>query len=597
MRHLIFLVLFLLVFAGCRREEGPTITTTQTGTTPPPEIINATITTVVIGQDGTPIDDATITGLSSTGQPNPDGSLTISASSLSTDGTLVTVSSPGHWPERRLLMPAGNGQLLETFVLEPKVKAGEINSITGGAVVIAENFSVTLPASTIVTKEDGSAYTGPVDIYINHDAPEDRAEMRNSPGNALAQLENGDLASMESYGMMDIALETPAGEPLELDPSTPAEVRMPLLPTTTPDAPNEVGFWFLNAEGYWQDAGTATLGPNCYIVFINVSGGYNCDVPHPLARLCARLVDEAGFPLTHSPFSIDILSGLSCWNATIDCNGEFCAWVAADTDLQLVVTDECSGNNTILPVAPIATGMTFAAGDLLLGFNLAAFTAEVTSCPNANADLNEIEVWVNGYGEENGVFVATQPSGFANVSVDDCEGDDVLIQAFTRDYRASSPLIRRSPDDIGPQNLLVCGDLETEEYFTLSIDGVEIPISQLAPIYWPDNGNFSWLVRAAGTLAGEEYSLLLNFSDPAIGEYAEGNAKAAIYRLTPSQAYGEGRVYVDPASTLSLTGVSLNTEGDLFEGSFTATMSLQNDATQTVEAVNLPVTGTFRFKL
>ncbi len=597
MRHLILLVIFFLVFTGCR-EEGPLITTTRTGSIPPPEIIIATITTVVIGQNGMPINNATITGLSSTGRPNPDGSLTIDASSLSTDGTLVTVSSPGHWPERRLLMPAEDGQLLETFVLEPRVKAGEIDLVTGGAIVIAENFSISLLENTIATKEDGSTYTGSVAVFINHDAPEDRSEMRNSPGNALAQLENGDLASMESYGMMDIALETPAGEPLELDPSTPAEVRMPLLPTTTPNAPDEVGFWFLNNAGYWQDAGTATLGPNCYIVYLSVGGGYNCDIAHPVARFCARLVDPSGLPLTHQPFSIDIAGGLSCWNATIDCNGELCAWVAANTNLELLITNECTGENNIVPISPIAPGMAFDGEDILIDFNLTSFVANVVDCAGTGLpDLSQTEIWVNGYGENDGVFIATRADGSSNVSINDCEGEDIVIQAFTRDYRASSPLTRRAADNNTPEALTVCGDLDSEEYFTLSIDGVEIPINQLAPIYWPGNGNFTWLVRAAGVLGGEEYSLLLNFSDPATGEYAEENAKAVIYRLSPGQVYGEGRVYVDPGNSITLTGISLSTEGSRFEGTFSASMNLQNDATQTVEAVNLPVTGTFRIKL
>ena len=421
--------------------------------------------------------------------------------------------------------------------------------------------------------------------------------MRNSPGNALARLANGDLASMESYGMIDIALESPAGEPLELDSSTPAEVRMPLLPSTTPDAPAEIGFWFLNAEGYWQNTGTGTLGTDFYTVFITAGGGYNCDVPHPLARLCARLVDGAGFPLTHTPFSIDIMGGLSCWNATIDSDGEFCAWIAADTELQLVLNDECTGDDTVLPVAPVAGGMTFDAGDITVDFNLASFLAEITACPGSGTDLSQVEIWVNGYGEENGVLIATRSDNSASVSVGDCDGEDIFIQAFTRDYRASSPLVRRTPDNRSGEGLLVCGDLDADESFTLTINDVDIPITQLAPIYWPDNGAFTWLVRAAGVYEGEEYSLLLNFSDPATGAFAAGTARAAIYRLTPGQAYGEGRVYVDPDNSVSLTGTELSTGGDVFEGTFSATMNLQNDVAQTVEAVNLPVAGTFRVKL
>ncbi|MEM9930663.1 MAG: hypothetical protein AAF840_12635 [Bacteroidota bacterium] len=597
MRPIFLLTLFMLVLTGCR-EEGLSSSTTITGTIPPPQVITAQITTVVVNQSGSPLSDATITGLQSPAQENPDGSLRIDAGSLSSEGTMVTVSSPGHWPERRLIMPAGDGQFVERFVLEEKVKAGDLNPADGGRISLAENFSVTLSPNSIVRTESGAPYDGPVDIYINHDAPEDPEEMLNSPGNALAQLADGSLANLESFGMMDIALEAPDGTPLELDPSTPAEVRMPLKNTTTPTAPDEVGFWQLDANGFWQPAGTAVKGDDCYIVFVVVSGGYNCDVPRPAAQLCGRLVDASGFPLSHTAFSINLAGGFSCWNALTDCNGEFCAWVAADSDLEVIVLDPCLGTEVSLPIAPITVSNRFEGGDLTVDLTVSAFLANVTDCAGSGLPaLAQTEIWANGYGGANGKYVSFQTDGGAFVSVADCAGDDVLIQAFTRDYRAASPVFRRSANDATPQTLVVCGELDADEYFALVIDGVPIPITELAPIYWPDNGDFNWLVRAAGVFEGEEYSLLLNFSDPVVGDYAADNAAAAIYRLTPGQAYGEGRVYVDPTQALILTGLSVSNDGDIFEGRLQGTMNLQNDAAQTVEAVNLPVVATFRIKL
>jgi hypothetical protein len=596
MRPIILFALLLLALTGCR-EEGEIITTTVTGTVPEPTIVRATVTTVVIDQGGSPINDATITGLGSGTRNNPDGSVTIDAGSLNSDGTLVTITAPGKWPERRILMPAGDGELVETFVLEDKVKAGEINPAVGGTINLGEGFSVTLTANTVVTDDNGNAYTGPVEIFINHDAPEDRAEMLNSPGNALAMLPDGSTASLESFGMMDIALEAPDGTPLVLDASTPAEVRMPLAPSSVPTAPDEVDFWVLDPDGFWLPAGTAQLGPNCYIVFVTSSGGYNCDVPRPAARLCARLVSPSGIPITHLPFSIDVTGGFSCWNATLDCDGEFCAWVAAETDLQLVLTDVCTGAVETVPIAPIPQGTQFDAGDVTVDFASTSFVATVAGCTGSGfPGLGQNEIWINGYGSAGG-FVSTRPDGTAFVSDVSCGSEEVLIQAFTRDYKAASRLVRRAGDDDSAQNLEVCGDLAGDETFTLLINGTELSVTELAPIYWPGNGNYNWLLRAGAELEGEEYSLLLNLSDPATGIYADDNAAIAIYRLTPGQAYGEGRVYVDPDATLELTGSAYDATIGTFEGTFTATMNLQNDAAQTVEAVNLPVSGAFRIRL
>ena len=593
MKHLTHLALLLLLTA-CYQDDV-SVTINDTGDPPPPTVIRTTFTMVVVDGRGNPIDDATIDGLDGAVDVTPTGELRINSANLSSEGTLVTVSSPGTWPERRLLVPAGDGQLLETFVLEEKVKAGSIDPTTGGRIDLAENFSVEIPANAVVTTADGAAYTGPVEVFINHDAPEDGAEMLNSPGNALAVMPDGSMANLESYGMMDIALETPAGAPLELSADNPAEVRMPLLATTTPDAPPTVPFWVLDPNGFWQDAGIATLGDNCYVVYVNVSGGYNCDIPRPAARVCGRLVDANGYPLTHTAYAFHIAEGWSCWNARTDCNGEFCALIAAEAALNIYVTDSCSGEALVVPVPALAANEFLELGDITLELPSVAFPIEVSGCTGDPFPAG-VEVWVNGYGGQEGRYIGYDAAGRGAVSIPDCNGADVFVQAFTPDYKAATRRIQRNTDEGLLEELVLCPGLSANENFTLTIDDQPIPVSELAAIYWPDNGNFNWLLRAGAVVNGEEYSFLLNFSEPQIGEYATEAARLAIYRLDPGEAYGEGLVYVDPTETLVLTGTSLSNDG-VFEATVTATMNLQDDVAQRVDAVNQVVTANFRIEL
>lgn len=593
---LIPLALLLLVFTGCR-EEGDLVTTT-TGSIPPPVVVTPTITSVVVAQDGTPVNNASITGLGSAATINPDGTVSIDAGQLDPNGSMITISSPGFWPENRVLMPGPNGgDLRETFVMEPKVKAGEIDPSTGGTIEIAENFSVTLPANTIATTADGTPYSGPVEVYVNHDAPEDANEMLNSAINAPGMMEDGSTVALESYGMMDIALETPDGDPLLLDESTKAEVRMPIAPDTEMRGPEQVPFWVLDPAGFWLPAGFATLAPGCYVVYIVSSGTCNIDIPHPTARLCGRFVDAGGFPLTHSPFTVGVVEGMLCGASRIDCQGEFCIDVVADLNLSLSVVDPCSGEVETILVDPIALNETRNLGDIVVDLDNPAFFANVVDCSGAALPGGGItEIWANGYGGNDGQYFAPDGDGQTVVSLATCD-DEVIVQAFTNDFRAASPVIRRPSLDNFPQDFVVCGDLSDDEFFTLTIGDVEVPITELAPIYWPENDTFNWQVRAAGMLNGEEYSLFFKFSEPTVGEYAGADAFAAVYRLMPGQDYGEGRVYVDPDQEIGLVGTTVSPEGDIFEGTFSARMNLQNDVAQTVEAVNVNVTATFRIKL
>jgi hypothetical protein len=594
----IYSCLFVLILLSACREEGVNVTTI-TGGVPDPAIVIPTANPVTQAQEGNTLSDATISGVSpSQVQVNPDGSLTFQAEDLDPNGTAITVTKPGFWPENRLLVPAGDGELRETFVMEPKVKAGDINPAAGGTIQLGENFSVKLEPGTIVTTEDGTPYTGEVAVFVNHDAPEDANEMLNSALNFPAMNADGTEAALESFGMMDIALEAADGTPLVLDGSTPAEVRMPIKSSTQAIGPDEVPFWVLDPSGFWLPNGVATLAPGCYVVFITTSGTCNVDIPHPVTRVCGRFVDPNGLPLTHSPFLVSLDGGMNCSAARVDCEGYFCVDVVAERALFFNVTDPCTEEIFVFALEPVERNTSRDIGEIVVDLSTPVFVATVRDCSGTSLpNIGSTEIWVGGNGGNNGEYFAPAGDGTAVVNVVDCSGDDLLVQAFTNDYKASSRVVRRAADEEMPTEFIVCGDLQEGEFFQMIIGGVDVPITELVPVYWPNNENFDWLVRAAGVLDGEEYSLFLQFSEPQEGAYADADASAAIYRLMPGQDYGEGRVYVDPQQKIGLQGASVSEDGMTFEGSFNVSMNLQNDAAQAVEQVGVPVQVSFLLKL
>ena len=604
MRHFTLLLAFLALalLASCNREEGIfPIDGPETGGPTPVFDVPRPLPTPVSPRNNpnNPNKDVTFPGFTDRDiRPNDDGSFTIPNGILSPNGTAVTISKPGHWPEHRRYVPAGDGELRENPVMEPKVKAGDINPTTGGTITLGEGFSVTLPANTIATTADGQPYTGEVSVFVNHDAPEDANEMLNSASNFLARTADGSEAVLESYGMMDIALEDTNGNPINLDGSTPAEVRIPIKAGTEAIGPDEVDFWVLDPDGFWLPAGVATKAPGCYVVYIVSSGTCNVDIPHPVTRICGRFVDPNGLPLTHSPFLVTLDGGMSCTAARVDCDGEFCVDVAADSPLFFNVTDPCTEETFIYAIEPVDANTLREIGDIVVDLSYPVFMSTVRACDGtALPDIAATEIWVGGNGGNDGEYWAPDENGSTVVNVVECGLDDFVVQAFTNDYRAASRLIRRTAEEDMPAEFIVCGDLSEGEYFNMTINGVNVPITELAPIYWPNNGNYDWQVRAAGTLEGEEYSLFLRFADPAEGAYAAADASAAIYRLKTGQDYGEGRVYVDPAQNIGLQGVDVDEELMTFEGAFTVLMNLQNEATQTVEATNLVVQVDFKLAL
>ena len=592
--------LLLFVLLNSCREDG-VVTTTVTGDVPPPAIVTGTINVITQDRGGNTLSDASISGVSASSSTiNPDGSVTISTASLDPNGTAVQVTKPGFWPENRVLKPSAGGELREVFVMEPKVKAGEINPNDGGTITLGDNFSVSIPAGAQVTTADGEAYDGPVEVYVNHDAPEDFEEMVNSASNFLARNADGSMSALESYGMMDIALEAPDGTPLELGADSPAEVKMPLKAATQAMAPDEVKFWVLDPDGFWLEDGVARLAPGCYVVYIRSSATCNVDVPHPVTEICGRFVDPNGLPLTHAPFLVSLDGGMSCSGARVDCDGYFCVDVAADVPLLFRVVDPCTEEITVFAVDPVDPQTSRDIGELVVDLTAPVFMATVRDCDGMSLpNIEATEIWAGGNGGNDGEYFAPSGEGSTVINVIDCSGDDLVLQAFTNDYRAASRVIRKDSEDDAPEEFIVCGDLGENEYFNLIVGGTEVAITELAPIYWPGSGEgrYDWLVRAAGELNGEIYSVFLQFAAPREGRFPDDAAAAAVYRLLPGQDYGEGRVYVNPNSDLGLQGASFDGEAGVFEGTFSTEMNLQNDATQTVEAANVEVTATFRLEL
>lgn len=588
-------LLFLLaVSLSACYTDNTDVTTRDTGSAPPPDVVYTTVADVRVANPDTPLDDATITGLTTEPGRTINGELTIDAGTLPPNGGMVTVATDGNWPENRFLLPAGDGQFIEPVVPEPKVRAGSIDPATGGRIDLAANFSVEIPAGAVVTTADGQPYDGPIEVFINHDAPEDGAEMLNSPGNAPARMPDGSLANLESLGMMDIALESPGGDPLELAAGSEAEVRMPLEAATADEAPATAPFWVLDTDGFWQDAGVATLGDNCYVVYVRVSGGYNVDIPHPGARFCGRLVDANGNPLTHTAYSFHLEDGWSCWNARTDCNGEFCALVAAETALEIYVTDSCSNEVFTIPVGPLTAETDFDAGDITIDIPSVAFPIAVSSCDGGTLPA-ETEVWVNGYGGRAGRYIGYNADGSGFVSIPDCGAGEVVIQSFTPDYRASTRIVTRGSGEV--EVLETCPDLGPNESFSLTIGDEDVPVSELGAIYWPENGDWDYVLRAAGILNGEEYSLLMNLSSTAPGTYAAPDVRLVVYRLAPGQGYGENLQYVDPLETISVTITDFNEATGTVSGTISASVNLQNEVAQTVDRVNIPLTATFSLEL
>ena len=96
-------LLALIVLSACR--EDSIVTDTVNGAIPTPTTVTQTAAPITIDRAPESLRNVTFSGISSAATINPDGSVTIPAGSLDPNGSPVTLTKPGFWPEHRLLTP------------------------------------------------------------------------------------------------------------------------------------------------------------------------------------------------------------------------------------------------------------------------------------------------------------------------------------------------------------------------------------------------------------------------------------------------------------------------------------------------------------
>lgn len=117
---------------------------------------------------------------------------------------------------------------------------------------------VSLPANSLVT-ENGSPASGNAEAIITLIDPSNNANLM--PGNYTTLInDDNDVASIESFGAVDIVFKDDEGNKLQLADGQTATIRIPIASGRDPfTAPSIIPlFYFDTTTGHWVEEGTAT---------------------------------------------------------------------------------------------------------------------------------------------------------------------------------------------------------------------------------------------------------------------------------------------------------------------------------------------------
>lgn len=418
-----------------------------------------------------PIEGVTISiGLDQV-QTDQNGVFSITDAKVNKRFAYVKAEKAGYIHGSRALVPS-NGVNKVSIMLLAETIAGSTASGTEETIAIANGASVSLKGDYI--KEDGTPYSGSLDVIVHHLDPADENMSIQMPGMLYAENEANQERMLRTLGMLAVELRGTAGEDLNLAENSSAEIKIPVDASLLSIAPSTIPLWYFDeAKGYWIEEGEATLVGSNYIGTVKHFSFWNCDIPAEAINLCVTVINEneTAFANTRATITSNTFGTRGGYTNEL---GEVCGLVPSGETLEINVYDfAICGSNVIY---------TAAIGPYNADDSITVVVQETSDIINETvfgtfADCNETPI-ANGYvvltyGDQ--IFYDTVTDGAFEINMLRCSASDSFsIEAIDTDNLQTTGTINYTFDvttETNLGNLLACNTVT--EFIQYTVDGTE----------------------------------------------------------------------------------------------------------------------------
>lgn len=288
----------------------------------------------VIDTNKNPIEGVTITIGNETATTDSNGVFVLSNTNINERFGYIKAEKTGYIHGSRSVVPSNGTNKVTIMLLEATV-AGTVNSGSPETVTMTNGSSVSFDGNFI--KEDGSTYSGSVDVIMHHLDPADEDMQIQMPGMLYAQNTDGAERMLQTLGMLAIELRGNSGEDLNLATGSTSEIKMPVDASLMAIAPATIPLWYFDeVNGYWKEEGVATLQGNMYVGTVTHFSFWNCDIPAEAITLCITATNDNNDSLNNLWVSITSTTFGTSYGYTNE-NGEVCGFVPSGETLELNV--------------------------------------------------------------------------------------------------------------------------------------------------------------------------------------------------------------------------------------------------------------------
>lgn len=464
LKFLVFTFLVVIFASACRKDE---VTTTTVIDVPEPTVfVEGRVQGRIINAANAPVEGAEVQFENQSVISDENGVFFIEGN-LPQGRAPLYVKKEGYFEAYQTLSLIKEETTLTTVKLLRRGSNG-IQATQGGEAIIAgQEVTVTFQPNSFVDA-DGNPYQGEVRVHSAYLDPtrEDLQEVM--PGNLLAVDTDNELQLLKTFGMVNVELEDPAGNPLQL--SQNATIKMDVPAALLSDAPASIPLWhFDETNGVWLEEGAAVLENGAYVGEVAHFTWWNCDVPQNFIFLEGQLQFSSTTP--QLDIRITNLTDNTTGVTNISNKGHFNGMVPKNVPLLLEVLDDCGNVLYAQQIGPFSTDTALP----IIVINDPSIDIVTVSGTVENCAMQPL---ANGYAimeldNGNTMVVDISSSGFLNYTFVNCgatnldlmaiDGDE-LVQSTTQSFPIAPSI------DLG--TISACGNNVQSGLF-LSMSGVD----------------------------------------------------------------------------------------------------------------------------
>jgi sugar lactone lactonase YvrE len=321
--------------------------------------VTSSVTGLVVDENNNPIPGVTIKASNAyTSTTDSKGSFRFNNISLDRFTSVISAEATGYFNGYRVFAASKKGLNFVKIQLLKKTVAGTMNAVTGG-VVSNSNYTITIPANTVVNKSTGSTYSGTVTVYAYYINPIAANMPAIVPGNMIGVDSLNKRVILQSLGMLAVELRGSAGESLQIALDKNASLKLEIPSLYVAKAPVTIPLWYVDEQtGLWKQEGMAVKTGTAYTGIVKHFSFWNCDIPSQnLVYLEMTIKNLQGQPLPHTMVEIrkDSATGWSSPSyGYTDSTGYVGGLVPANEPLLLTIKNECYSSAHTKVIGPLS---------------------------------------------------------------------------------------------------------------------------------------------------------------------------------------------------------------------------------------------------